>query len=123
MKISKLGAIPAGLILAVSNVPASGAMAEGSPTCQGVGGIEVHGQHIVGDYVTGLGAVFPPQELEWPPNGQVGPAMQENHGAVMPGGPGPAFHFIENLAPGASFCHEGHTEPPHSPNAEHPQEP
>ena len=27
----------------------------GEPTCAGLGGIEVHGQHIIGDYVTGLG--------------------------------------------------------------------
>lgn len=89
-------------------LPAAVATAEGSPTCQDTIGTEVHGQHIIGDYVTGLGAVFPPNELTWPPNGQVGPAMQENQGAVLPGGPGPSFHFLEGLAPGASFCTGAH---------------
>jgi hypothetical protein len=90
-------------------------------TCAGVFGseLEVHGQHIVGDYVTGIGGIS--GELEWPPKGGVvGAAVRENGGAAMPGGPGPVFHFPNDLAPGASFCHEGHEEPPHSPNAEHP---
>lgn len=25
-------------------------------------------------------------------------------GAALPGGPGPAFHFLNGFAPGASFC-------------------
>jgi hypothetical protein len=90
-------------------------------TCAGVFGsdLQVHGQHIVGDYVTGIGGIS--GELEWPPKGGVvGAAVGENGGAAMPGGPGPAFHFPNGFAPGASFCHEGHVEPPHSPNAEHP---
>jgi hypothetical protein len=106
----------AAFVVAFSASPASAA---GTPTCENVlgSGIVVHGQHIVGDYVTGLGAVFPPHELTWPPAG-VGPAMQENHGAVLPGGPGPSFHFQEGLPPGASFCLEqahpnGFTIPSH----------
>ena len=69
------------------------------PTCADVGGlgIEVHGQHVVRDYVMGGG-------LEsWPPKGQVGAAVGGS-GAAVPGGPGPGFHFPNGFAPGASFC-------------------
>jgi len=77
----------------------------GEPTCAGLGGIEVHGQHIIGDYITGLGGIG--GGLEWPPRGQVGDAIQENGGGVqVKGGPGPGFHFGEGFAPGASFCNE-----------------
>lgn len=63
-------------------------------TCAGVVG-EVHGQHVFGDYVTGVG-----HDFEWPPKGQFNAAG----GAVLPGGPGPGFHFPNGFAPGASFC-------------------
>jgi hypothetical protein len=85
---------------------APGAQAHESSTCHDAlgSGIEVHGQHIIGDYVTGLGGIFG-DGLNWPPKGQVGTAVKQNGGAVTPGGPGPGFHFgIEGLAPGASFC-------------------
>jgi hypothetical protein len=111
---------PAALAAFVVAFPAAPASAQGEPTCSGVLGsdIVVHGQHIVGDYVTGLGAIFPPHELDWPPAGQVGEAVKENGGAVLPGGPGPNFHFVEGLPPGASFCLEqahpnGFTIPSH----------
>jgi hypothetical protein len=84
------------------------ASAHDSATCSGAlgSGIVVHGQHVVGDYVTGLGGIFG-DGLDWPPAGQVGDAVQENGGALTPGGPGPGFHFtIEALPPGASFCNE-----------------
>jgi hypothetical protein len=101
---------------AFSAAPAS---ADGDATCSGALGSEivVHGQHIVGDYVTGLGGIFG-TGLDWPPAGQVGEAVQENGGALIPGGPGPGFHFtVPGLAPGASFCNEqahpnGFTTPP-----------
>ncbi|HEX6031765.1 MAG TPA: hypothetical protein VFY90_10065 [Tepidiformaceae bacterium] len=93
-------------LIALAALPAAGASAHGDPTCSGAGGILVHGQHIVGDYVTGLGGIFG-DGLEWPPAGQVGDTIGGNGGAVMPGGPGPGFHFtIDGLAPGASFCNE-----------------
>jgi hypothetical protein len=99
-------ALTAGVLaLALSGAPAS---AHDSATCSGALGSEivVHGQHIVGDYVTGLGGIFD-DGLQWPPAGQVGAAVQENGGALIPGGPGPGFHFtIDGLAPGASFCNE-----------------
>ena len=96
--------------------PASG---HGDATCHDAlgSGIEVHGQHIVGDYVTGLGGIFG-DGLQWPPAGQVGQAVKESGGAALPGGPGPGFHFtIPGLAPGASFCNaqahpNGFTTPP-----------
>lgn len=69
-----------------------------TPTCSDVLGIVVHGQHVVGDYVTGTGH----QNLAWPPAGMVGAAVRGT-GAAVPGGPGPGFHF-PHIAPGASFC-------------------
>lgn len=69
----------------------------GGPTCSDTLGIANHGQHVVGDYVTGIGH----ETLGWPPEGQVG----GGGGVAVAGGPGPGFHFtIEGLAPGASFC-------------------
>jgi len=59
-------------------------------------GISVHGQHVVRDYVSG-GAV-----TDWPPS-DVGAAIGGT-GAALPGGPGPGFHFPNDVAPGASFC-------------------
>jgi hypothetical protein len=70
--------------------------ASADPTCSGTLGIDVHGQHIVGDYVIGGG-------VAWPPAGAVGAAVG-GQGAEIPGGPGPGFHFMHGFAPGASFC-------------------
>jgi hypothetical protein len=81
------------LVLTVGLAPA--ASAKGTPTCGGIVGV-VHGHHIVGDYVTGVGH----GNLDWPPAGQV----NARGGAVLPGGPGPGFHFPNGFAPGASFC-------------------
>jgi hypothetical protein len=67
------------------------------PTCSATLGIEVHGQHIVGDYVIGGGTSWPPS------HGVVGDAVG-GAGAEVPGGPGPGFHFPNGFAPGASFC-------------------
>lgn len=80
---------------------AAGTVAAHDPTCADVGflGIGVHGQHIVRDYVTGgaLGA-------SWPPSGGAVGAAVAGSGAAVPGGPGPGFHFPNEIAPGASFC-------------------
>jgi len=71
------------------------------PTCSDTLGIKVHGQHIVGDYVTGIGHT----DLAWPPPaGLVGQTVAANGGVVVAGGPGPGFHFPNGFAPGASFC-------------------
>ncbi len=72
-----------------------------APTCSDstLIDVEVHGQHVIGDYVTGLGHGV----LTWPPRGQVGAAVGSDGPAVV-GGPGPGFHFPRGIAPGASFC-------------------
>jgi hypothetical protein len=76
------------------------------PTCSTTLGIAVHGQHIVRDYVTGGGAA-----TTWPPGGGgVGESIAGS-GAVVPGGPGPGFHFPEGFAPGASFCNSQSQSP------------
>ena len=77
-----------------------GVSASAEPTCSGTLGIETHGQHIVGDYITGIGH----ENLEWPPAGGVVGAAIAGEGAGLPGGPGPGFHFPNGFAPGASFC-------------------
>jgi hypothetical protein len=98
-------AVVTAIVGAFSTAPA---VAQGTPTCADVlgSGIVNHGQHVLDDYVTGLGAVLPGSgELQWPPAGQVGTAVQDNGGAFLPGGAGPNLHFsILGLPPGASFC-------------------
>jgi hypothetical protein len=69
----------------------SGAALAG-PTCSDSGlDIEVHGDHVIRDYVIGEDGTGPAHE-----------------GAEVPGGPGPGFHFVAPapgpFAPGASFC-------------------
>lgn len=86
------------LVVALSAVMTLSVVAfadQGKPTCGGVVGV-VHGHHVVGDYVTGVGH----DNMAWPPAGQV----NASGGAVLPGGPGPGFHFPNGFAPGASFC-------------------
>ena len=63
--------------------------ASAAPTCSDIGFLEVdvHGQHVVRDYVIGEDGTGPGHE-----------------GAAIPGGPGPGFHFPNEVAPGASFC-------------------
>lgn len=76
------------------------------PTCADFGplGVEVHGQHVVRDYVTG-------GQLDgWPADGSVGQSVAGT-GASLPGGPGPAFHFPNGFAPGASFCNSQSKSP------------
>jgi len=90
-----LGAAALPLLLVL--VPTS---ASAAPTCSDTLGISNHGQHIVGDYVTGIGH----GQMGWPPAGQVGSTVAANGGAAVPGGPGPGFHFANGFAPGASFC-------------------
>lgn len=57
-------------------------------------GVEVHGDHVVRDYVKGV-------------DGEVG----HGEGAAIPGGPGPGFHFPNDVAPGASFCNPQSNSP------------
>lgn len=72
-----------------------------APTCSDseIVDVAVHGEHVVGDYVTGMGH----DVLSWPPAGQVG-ASVAGRGPAIAGGPGPGFHFVHGVAPGASFC-------------------
>lgn len=95
---ARLLATAATAAVTVVLVPAGVAQAH-DPTCADFEalGVDVHGQHVVRDYVIGDGA------LEWPPAGAVGQAIQ-GQGAALPGGPGPGFHFPNGFAPGASFC-------------------
>ena len=117
MKRSKriIGAVASSVI--ATAFAGGSASAHDGATCAGLGGIEVHAQHVIGDYVTGLGGIG--GGLDWPPAGQVGAAVKENGGAAVPGGPGPGFHFtVPGLAPGASFCNaqahpNGFTTPSH----------
>jgi hypothetical protein len=79
----------------------AGATGAATPTCSVTLGINVHGQHVVGDYVAGSGHA----DLGWPtPGVVVGKTVAANGGAAIPGGPGPGFHFPNGFAPGASFC-------------------
>ncbi len=94
-----IGIAVAAALTALASAAGAGAQA-GEPTCASVLGIANHGQHVVGDYVTGTGH----DNLGWPPNGRsVGEAVAGS-GAAVPGGPGPGFHFPNGVAPGASFC-------------------
>lgn len=90
---------------------AGSAAAHEGPTCADFGplGVEVHGQHVVRDYVMGGGLD------SWPPSGSVG-SVVGGRGAAVPGGPGPGFHFPNGFAPGASFCNPQSNSPgfPHS---------
>lgn len=82
------------LVLGLGALPASA-----HATCSEVDGlgVEVHGHHVVRDYVVG-------EALDWPPSGGAVGAAIAGDGAAIPGGPGPGFHFPNGVAPGASFC-------------------
>jgi hypothetical protein len=108
MKRTLLAAAVVSLVIATSSGLA-GASPEG-PTCSGTLGIEVHGQHIVADYVTGIGHM----DLDWPPSGGVvGQTVASNGGVAIAGGPGPGFHFPNGFAPGASFCNDSNSPGTH----------
>ncbi len=87
------------LTLATAVAGAASATAA-EPTCSTTLGIAVHGQHVVGDYVSGIGH----DTLAWPPSGGVVGDAIAGSGVVIAGGPGPGFHFPNGVAPGASFC-------------------
>ena len=87
--------------LALITAPAAVSAQEG-PTCSDILEINVHGEHAIGDYVTGSGTG---SDEGFPPDGSyIGEILAENGGASIPGGPGPGFHFPNGVAPGASFC-------------------
>jgi len=75
---------------------------EGEGTCSELFGGRPHGYHIVVDYVTGIGSeLLGGPGMEWPPR-----EVNAAGGAAKPGGPGPAFHGVNGIPPGASFCNE-----------------
>ncbi len=77
----------------------AGPVAAHGATCSDSIGTQVHGQHVLGLYVVGGQLALD----SWPPTGGVGQYIA-GEGAALPGGPGPAFHFLNGFAPGASFC-------------------
>ena len=81
---------------------AGSSTASAAPTCSDIEPLDivVHGQHVVRDYVAGIG------DLDWPPSGGVVGENAGDGGAATPGGPGPGFHFQNGFPPGASFCLE-----------------
>lgn len=92
------------LLLAAATVAtllgaAAAPVAAHEATCSSSIGSEVHGQHVLGLYVVGGSLNYD----SWPPTGGVGQYIA-GEGAALPGGPGPAFHFLNGFAPGASFC-------------------
>jgi hypothetical protein len=97
LRVGRKGYVIAAALTVAAMTPG---VAAADPTCADTLGISVHAQHIVGDYVAGVGA----GTLGWPPAGQVGAAVSANRGPVVRGGPGPGFHFPNGFAPGASFC-------------------
>lgn len=85
--------LPASLMMVATAGSAHGA------TCSDLLDIEVHGQHVVDDYVLG-----PDLDTPWPP-AEIGQRIA-GAGAAVPGGPGPRAHFVGGVAPGASFCND-----------------
>ena len=93
--------IATSLVVLALTLSAGAPAVAATPTCSDVLGITVHGQHIIGDYLTGIGH----DTLDWPPSGGiVGHTISANGGIQVAGGPGPGYHFPNGFAPGASFC-------------------
>ena len=74
-KVSIITAIVMALTLMTASVALAG------PTCSDTLGVKNHAEHALGDYVREPGA------------------SNARGGAVLPGGPGPGFHFPEGFAP------------------------
>ncbi|MGH2454780.1 MAG: hypothetical protein ACRDHD_00765 [Candidatus Limnocylindria bacterium] len=101
-------ALAALLASALTISVASVASAHDESTCSNLFGYP-HGYHIVADYVTGLGSEFlGGAGIAWPPR-----EVNASGGAALPGGPGPAFHFVLGVAPGASFCNDSNSPGAH----------
>jgi len=95
-----LFALSLAMALTLSGAGRIALASEPEPTCSTTLDIAVHGQHIIGDYITGIGHA----DLGWPPSvGVVGETIAGS-GVALAGGPGPGFHFPNGFAPGASFC-------------------
>lgn len=99
----------AALLAAALTISIAGiASAHDDSTCGDLFGFP-HGYHIVADYVTGEGSEFlGGPGIEWPPTG-----LNAAGGAAIRGGPGPGFHFLQGVAPGASFCTDSNSPGAH----------
>ena len=86
------------MVAAAALIPAS--LASADATCSGTLDIANHGEHIVADYITGIGR----DTLPWSPSGGVVGDALAGSGAAVPGAPGPGSHFVHGFAAGASFC-------------------
>ena len=101
MRVTLKHTIAGAAVVAGALLATGGTAAAGSPTCvsefEYFFGSEIsnHGQHVVGDYVSGLG-----HDGDWPFAGRVGEAIGGT-GAATPGASGIKLH---PAAPGASFC-------------------
>ena len=94
-----IGSMALGGALLVATAQVVVAASDG-PTCSELFDGNPHGYHIVADYVTGVGSeLLGGPGLDWPPTG-----LNAAGGAALPGGPGPSFHGVNNVPPGASFC-------------------
>ena len=93
--LRKTGLTAASLLVLIG-AAAFSSTASADPTCSNIG-LVTHGQHIIANYVLGNPVLG---DVAWPPKG----AVKAKGGAAVPGGPGPAFHFVLGLPPGASFC-------------------
>lgn len=112
MKMLRTAVVVAALGAAAAAAPGSARATDPSPTCSDLEflDIENHGEHIVGDYVTGSGH----DDLEWPPRGgTVGEAVSALGGAFKPGASGIKQHAP--AAPGASFCTDSNSPGAHFP--------
>src|SRR5687768_7638044 len=68
MRKAIVGAVGA-IVFSIGVIAMSTGTAGAHSTCEGVGALQNHGQHIVGDYVTGIGGIA--GTLAWPPRGGV----------------------------------------------------
>jgi hypothetical protein len=93
------GMLGAGIAASLVAMPAAAFAAE--PTCTEQLGTQTHGEHVLYDYIIGVGR---DSDVSWPPSGGiVGHVLLEAGGALVPGAPGPV-HMSKGFAPGASFC-------------------
>jgi hypothetical protein len=110
-KIVRVTAMAAAALLTISSAATATPPEDADPTCSDVLGISVHGEHVIGDYVTGDGTG---SDDGFPPDGSfIGQTVSANGGAAIPGGPGPGFHFLHGVAPGASFCNDSQSPGAH----------
>ena len=95
-------ALGGGVLVAILALGGSDSASAADPTCSTTLGIANHGQHVIGDYITGVGR----DNLDWPPSGGIVGEETSDGGPEFPGGPGPGFHFQQDppFAPGASLC-------------------